>query len=220
MSSIREHLVSGMSYDADDEKKRKGGVGRGYFADCVLVSVPKKNGRGVSYKRIYTGKYYSREISRGKDIRNRLLYCTLYLVSIFFLIDGARRSAVDEAARYFSIPLILAVIAAVWLLVSLVTYLTNPRRLNAFYYRKSSHHLVLTAWLTAAGMGLSAVLCAVHELFVKGNAAGDTASMIEYAAAAAALAAMAVLEKRVPYRELDTPANILDELPEGSRILE
>lgn len=167
-------------------------------------------------ERVYVGSYYRRDISDKKHLCCRFLYILLYVVGLVAYLYAGTRDSGAGFARYTAIPVVLALIAVIWLAIPLFRNVTAPREMIVRAYRDTSEDLIRASLFAVILQLLNVVASLISLLLVSDqNTAMAVTSIAAYCVSCAAFFGMYFTEKHMPYEKLPPRADI----PKDSSII-
>ncbi len=200
--------------DRDKAKKRSGYHSSTYhrfFEDYVETRVPKANGKGTKILRVYRGFYYQQDIADMHRVRNRVLLALLYMIAVAFFLLSSLHATSGSIAWLLNISLFLSFIGLFWMLYILIYYMITPRKMTVGCYRATSKPLVRSGRLTAAALGVSALLQLLDSFLQteKSLVAGLLCSA-GFIVSGTAVFILAMLEYRIPYKKIRSENGMVD----------
>ena len=138
-----------------------------HFKGYSEYSVPKKNKRGYTRVRVYTGKYYRQCLEKKQKILLRILYAVLFIVSaaIYFICTTAQH--VINMTWYVTIFEAIQLGLLFWTGTSLVSYLTHFGDFKEPQYRTAMQWIKNSSMFAALCSFVIAIDVAVMVLFLK-----------------------------------------------------
>lgn len=123
----------------------------GYFEGYIERQVIDSSGR-MKIERVYAGDYYHHKLDDKRWKRLKLQYGLAYLWALLtMLVLGITGNGTQQ--WYVGIPVMLCVLAMLWLGYCLGCYILNPRDMMISQYR-GRKHVVSLAMVSAIGIGL------------------------------------------------------------------
>lgn len=172
-----------------------------YFENYAEKEVLKPGG-GYEIRRVYVGNYYKADLTDSENRRNKLAIFILCLFTLTGYFAGGLLSAVSATA-VVAIATMPALIADLFLAVSVFYRLVAPREMEIRQYRDSSQVLVRRALVSAVCLGLCLAATAAGCLAIPGYPlAKHMPSLVLYALAFACAVLIYLLEKHTAYRKL------------------
>lgn len=171
---------------------------RRYFDGFTFYETLDEKGKRVMHN-VYTGFWYTQELSRTQRNRNRAAYVLLFLLGAALLLLGATRVIPVNSRPYGALPAFVGLAGFVWMLVAVCNEFTVPQRRTIGEYRASSLALQRSGLLCAISCTLLFLLTVIFA-FVNGTKPGAhaLAAGCELLAAAAGFL-VRYLESRVEY---------------------
>ncbi|MCD8015953.1 MAG: hypothetical protein LUG99_22905 [Lachnospiraceae bacterium] len=132
------------------------------FEDYAEYMVQKPNGKG-KIVRVYTGKYYSQQVSSSQYILVRLLFTLLTAAVITLFIFGCTRDLAYNYVRYVALFEALCIPFLFYQVILLIGYIFADRKMDIHSYRLY-HEQFLT--VTRYGSILHALTAGVMLLYL------------------------------------------------------
>lgn len=173
---------------------------RRYFDGHTFYETLDENGKRVLHN-VYTGTWYTQELSREKRSRNRLAYVVLFLVGAALLLLGCTRVIPINSRAYGATPAFAGLLGFGWMLVAIINEFTVPQRRTIGDYRAASLGLKRSGLMTAICSGLTFLLTVVFGLIGKTKPGAHVIAAACELGAAAAGYAVRYIESRVEYSQ-------------------
>lgn len=116
-----------------------------------------QNGK-VRIERVYTGIWYTPDLSRGQLILRKCIYLACWIISAVLLIFCATRRIGVNMAWYCVAVQVITIVGLAWAAIGILNYLIAPKRQTVFEWRTSSERLKRGTLVSAIAFILSAVL--------------------------------------------------------------
>ncbi len=195
----------------DQMRTREGGDGHGwhssayhrFFEDYQEREVTNERGK-VHIERIYCGTWYTRDLSRGQNLRQHLLYVLLWLLGAGFTFFLASRSLPVNSAWYIAIGQFASLICMLWVFGGWFRMITSPRRMTIGDYRASSLVIRRGSIGTMATLTATAVGTLLHALLAQDAPWQELLVALGYVVPVLVFLLLNRLEANLPY--LETPS--------------
>jgi hypothetical protein len=172
-----------------------------YFEGTSEVLTTGADGQSKKIVRIYTGLYYSQDMTGRRWILNRLLFSGLYLGAAVLFIFFASLNNTGNRIWFVTLPEALSFFGFFWMLYVLFSYMTSPRDMTAGCYRSTSGPLIKSSRLTAIALGLLTLTQLIYTLlFVAEDRFSGILSAAGFAASCIAVYTIGALESRITYK--------------------
>ena len=172
-----------------------------YFENYAEKEVLKPGG-GYEIQRVYVGNYYKADLTDSENRRSKLTILILYLLTLTGYFAGGLLSAVSATAGV-AIATMPALIAVLFLAVSVFYRLAAPREMEIRQYRDSSQVLVWRALACAVCLGLCLAATAAGCFAIPGYPlTKHVPSLVLYALALACVVLLYLREKHTAYLTL------------------
>jgi hypothetical protein len=171
-----------------------------YFEGTSETLVTGKNGKGKRIIRVYTGLYYSQDMTGKRRILNRLLFTGLYLGAAALFAFCASLETASNRTWYVTFPEALSFIGLFWMLYVLINYMTAPRDMTVGCYHSTSGPLIKSGRLTAISLGLLTLTQLIYALLsAEENRLSGLLSAAGFAASSAAVYAIGAIDSQITY---------------------
>lgn len=121
-------------------------------------------------ERVYVGNYYRRKISDRQHKTLKIQYAVLYLLAMAAFLFAGTRGTQLNAVVYVYVPVILSLVAMLYLIFPLFYNLTAPREMIIRTYRDSSEKLIHVSLSAAVLQTASALATVIGMVWVPGQA--------------------------------------------------
>ena len=136
---------------------------RRYFDGFTFYETVNEKGKREMHN-VYTGTWYTQELSPAQRKRNRVAYVCLCLLGAALLLLGATRVIPINSRVYGAAPAFAGLIGFGWMLVSIYNEFTVPQRRTIGEYRAASLSLRRSGLLCAVCGALTFLLTVVFGL--------------------------------------------------------
>ncbi len=189
----------------DDLLVRQGGEGKGwhsrayhrFFEGYREQEVVDERGK-VHIQRIYCGVWYSRDLTRGQNLRQNLVYVLLWLLALAGAVFLASRDYPINRTWYAALCQLLSVVGMAWVFGGFFRSWTSPRQMTVADYKASSMAIRRGSLFTVAVLTLTAGVTLVHGFLVD---AMEALIALGYAVPILLLLLLNRLEANLPYTE-------------------
>ncbi|MDR1801450.1 MAG: hypothetical protein LBQ95_06400 [Lachnospiraceae bacterium] len=188
-----------------------------YFEGYSETKVADKNGK-MHIKRVYTGTYYSQNISAKTRNVLRSLIILLFLLSAFMFIFSASRRNNANITIYATALQALSLIIYLRLLYVLIRYIAAPIKMDIGTFNATSAPLINASRFTAISQLLLFCASAYHAFF-----AADSDIKRELLCAGGFLLAgalafgVSLIENRIKYNRTQSETKTIEDGVEISR---
>lgn len=177
-----------------------------YFENYAEKEVLKPGG-GYEIQRVYVGNYYKADLTDPENQRNKIQIFILYLLILVGYLFGGLLAAVSAAAAV-AIATMPALVAVLFLAVSVFYRLTVPREMEIRQYRDSSQALIRRALICVMCLGICLLATAVGCLTIPGYPlTKHLPSLVLYVLALICAVLLYLREKRTAYLTLPPRQN-------------
>ena len=170
---------------------------RRYFDGYTQYETLDDNGKVVLHN-VYTGVWYTQQLSKEERIRHRIIYIVCWLAAVAALIFGATRIAMANTRWYGGMSAFAGLYGLGWIAVGIFNEFTVPQRRTIGDYRASSLGLKRGSLLAAFGCGCLTVISLVYLVMGVQMGMHLLAAGVELAATALAVAIYKI-ESKVVY---------------------
>ncbi len=177
-----------------------------FFSGYSEYYAPRSNGIGFTIHRLYTGDYYSQDLTPKQKFWLRIRLVLTYLFAVMLFSWSSTRLLRLNTVSYMVFAQAASLFFLSWIFIALVAYLSAGEKMTIAEYQSSSRGLIkanLGASISLGAGGLAAVFRVLT------NPWELTVSFIFYALGffLAGLACLAnyLMERKVPY--LETPSD-------------
>jgi hypothetical protein len=172
-----------------------------YFEGTSETLVTGSGGKSKKILRVYTGMYYSQDISSKRWKLNRLLFAGLYLCAAVLFTFFASVKNAGNRTWFITLPEALSFFGFFRMLYVLFSYMTVPRDMTAGCYRSTSGPLIKSGRITAIALGLLTLMQMIYTLlFAKEDRFSGTLSAAGFAISGIAVYAISALESHIMYK--------------------
>lgn len=181
-----------------------------YFRGYTEIRREKPNGR-YGVERYYTQPWIVSTAGTQVYWLTRLVYVTLVCISWMLYLWTMCADLGSNRVWFVALPGLPAAILLFLLSAVTVSYIFIPKKMTLWEHSSSTNRIKTVSLLTGGCMALTAAAKAAYLMLYGGNAVGELISIGITLAAAAAAAALFVLERGVVYTTI--PNDTV--LPEG-----
>lgn len=180
-----------------------------YFRGYTEVRRVNEKGR-VVIERYYTKPWKVSKLSSQKYWLLRLLYVLLTAASVVLYIFAMTRTIPGNSHWIVAIPGMPAMIVLFLQAVTVIQYLTVPRKMTLWDLESSTKHIKRAALAASIIQGVTA-LALLGFALVSGQEIGQTLSCVLLDLIAAACSAtIFIVERKVPYTEIPNDTKLPD----------
>jgi hypothetical protein len=167
-----------------------------HFEGYTEMQITEPNG-SRKITRVYTGQYYSQDMSGKHRILNRLLYAALYIAAVALFLFCASAS---NTTWYITAAQALAVLGFFRMLYVLINYMTAPQKMEVGFYRATSGPLIKSSRITAIALWLLSLLTLIYILLhTDKNVIAELIYMAGYVCSGVAVFLISLFESRITY---------------------
>ena len=173
---------------------------RRHFEGYTQYETLEPNGKKVMHH-VYTGYYYTQELSKADRIKHRIVYFALTLIAAALLLFGSTRYIAANMRWFGGVPAFVGLFGLAWVLYGVVNDMIVPQKRTIGDYRASSLSILRGGLVSAIAAGVLTVVTLVYTVL------GSEKTGLHLLAAAAELAAGGLaflvrwLETKVMYTE-------------------
>ena len=136
---------------------------RRYFDGFTFYETLNAQGKREMHN-VYTGTWYTQELSRAQRNRNRLVYVLSLLAGVVLLLLGATREIPINSKVYGAAPAFAGLVGFGWMMMAIFNEFTVPQRRTIGDYRAASLSLQRSGLMCAICAGLTVLLTVVFGL--------------------------------------------------------
>ena len=173
---------------------------RRYFDGFVFYETLNEKGKRELHK-VYTGTWYTQELSPAQRKRNRLIYVLLCLAGAALLLLGCTRVININSKLYGAAPAFAGLFGFGWMAVAVFNEFTVPQRRTIGEYRAASLSLRRSGLLCAISCGLTFLLTVIFGLIGGGELWVHVLAAASELVAAVAGYLVRHIESRVEYSQ-------------------
>lgn len=205
-------------YSANEDSAHHNTAYHNYFEGYTETRVVKPNGRGTKILRVYTGIYYTQDMTDRRWKLNRILFSALYLCSTVLFLLCASLNISSNKSWYVALPEILSFFGLFWMLYILVNYMITPRSMTVGCYRSTSKPIIKSSRLTAAALGLSAFMQLVYMFqHIYENPLSGVLCSVGFFGSSATIFILGTLESHITYKKTHSENKTMGDGVEISR---
>jgi len=186
-----------------------------YFDGYTEMKVLKSNGKGDKIVRVYTGPYFSQDVTDRQWKRNKLILIMVYMIVVTAFLFFAALDKANNKVWFTELPQAIVLCSFLWMLYAVFHYVAAPRKMTINQYRSSSGRLLHSGRAAMTASWAAAVTQLVYAC-VPGNADKLCSILcaVIFALGGAAICYLIVHEGRMIYR------HHLSEEQEGTKGME
>lgn len=159
------------------------------------------NGR-KHIERVYTGEYYSQDITDKRHFLTRILYAVLYLLAAGLFLFASSTSTVSNLAVYVQLICFIILAAMFVMLVYLITYIASPRRMTVWEHYSGPVRVKQWSQMTAILMAIEALAVATFVILHRDiELSGELINIAGYLAASLAVISINRIEAKIAYKK-------------------
>jgi len=189
------------------KRKKAKGIGGAYSTYhryfggyCEYVETDKNGKKRI--KRIYTGNYYSPNLTETQCVLYKLVYWFVFLASVVSYLYSATTCVYKCIDIPITVMQLLIGLGHVWLGVGLVHYSFAEKKRTKAEMTMSRQYILWSSLLTGSAFLLSAILIAVMCIWQKFCSRTELFCMFGYAAGAVLMGVLNRIEHKVTYLEI------------------
>lgn len=168
----------------------------------------ERDGQGnVHLKRVYTGEYYCRELSRKQCLMLKLALGLIWLLSAAVFIFCASRPYAANGSWYVAAAQVGGIVGLVWMAFGLFNYFTVPQKMTVGDWKSASEKLKNGSICAAVFSSLTAIMTLLHSL-LNGGGSTDVICIIGFAVCCGLEVLEHSIENRMPYRRIPSTATV------------
>lgn len=153
----------------------------------------------LKLKRVYTGEYHTPDLTEKKRRFNRVLAVILYICAAVFFAIACTRPAPCNTSWIVVLPEIATLVAWLWSVTLIFSYLTAPHKMTIYEYR-CTQNFVMSLKFTLTGLIICAVLAIGHGVILaRDSLLIELVIGMLFLAAAACLLSVVMREDAVTY---------------------
>ena len=182
----------------------------------------EKNAYGKTVtKRVYTGDYMVRELSRKRAAAQKVFYAALVPAALGMMLLSLKCLDGVSISRYSELPDAVCVITLAFYLRALVSCLLSGRKMTLYEYRRSGPPIMRCAFILAGGYLAGPVFILLFTLFSKEAMLSGKVFLAAgcHLVSAALFFLAALTEKRTVYVREKNMAGIPENVPEADRYM-
>lgn len=173
-----------------------------YFEGYTEAKVQGKNGR-KKIMRVYTGQYYSQNLSDRKWKENKIFFLFLYLTAVVLFIFFAAINKDNNKIWFTELSETLVFLAFFWMLYVILNYLAAPRNMTINQYRSSSVMLIKSGKVATIAAWFAAVMQIVYVCLPEStDKRYGMICAIAYGFSGLAVWYLTVLESKMKYKKI------------------
>lgn len=173
---------------------------RRYFDGFTQYETLDENGK-LERHNVYTGTWYTQDLTREARIRTRCIYVLLWLAGAALLLLGCTRSVAVNMTLLSALPAFVGLFGFGWIAVGLFNEFTVPVRRTVGEYRASSKSIQRGALMAGAAAAVCGLVTLGWAIFVRAQIGTHLLIAGGELASAAAAFVLRALERRVRYLE-------------------
>ncbi len=173
---------------------------RRYFDGFTQYETLNENGK-IERHNVYTGTWYTQDLTREERRRRRCIYVLLWLASTALLALCCTRSVAVNMTLLSAIAAFAGLFGCGWVAVGLFNEFTVPVRRTVGQYRASSKSMQRGALMAGAASAACALLTLGWAIFVRKQVSAHLLIAGGELASAAMMMLLRALERRVKYIE-------------------
>lgn len=164
------------SLEKDQKKKRSvfphSRAYHRFFSGYSEFNAPRADGRSFSIQRVYTGNYYSQDLTARQRTWLRLRLACAYLVAVLLFGWSATRPLPVNTQWYMVITQAASLFFLSWVFISFIYYFSAPTRMTVAEYRFSSLGFTRASFGAVINLGLGALAAVLYALLHGSEPAG------------------------------------------------
>lgn len=189
---VGDRQVSDERDNPENQGRRRGGAYRRHFAGYKEIVELDEQGRERTI-RVYAGKLYTPELTRGQRIALKLAYPAIWLLAAADLLFFSMLRLTISYVWYGALAQTAALAGLLWILMGLINYMLTSAQRTVGEWRASTVSLKRSTLVTAAAYVLCFLTGLVHS-FYSGEEPG---LQLQYLLGSAAGAGLLILWNRL-----------------------
>lgn len=182
-----------------DKRRYYSGSYHRYFQNYSERREVDQNGK-MHITRVYIGKYYCPDLTEKGLLWRKAAYIGLYLLSLILFIWSNTRPLVCMLSRPVGICQCLSLLSLLWLLLGVIAFVIQPKKLEEKHFRDSVVNLKRACILSAGCLLATAAAVAWFLYCFKGYEREESLICLAmYMVAAGIVIAIYWIENRVQY---------------------
>lgn len=171
-----------------------------YFESYVeTVQIDSSGTKKIA--RMYMGDYYQRKLMKKQNLYLKVSYSVLFMIAAVFYLIVVSRPLESNLKWYVYLPEVLNLLLLLWLLKTLIYYMTGKQELTIGEYKSTSGALLQTSAVTAVSFVLTMIGLFI-SLWKTGNSGSVgilIVSIVEIAVCACCMVLIFGIEKKMEY---------------------
>lgn len=161
----------------------------------------------LQLKRVYTGEYYCRELSKKQCLTLKLALGLIWLLTVAIFIFCASRPYAANSSWYVVAVQVGGIVGLVWMAFGLFNYFTVPQKMTVGDWKSASEKLKNGSICTAIFSSLSVIMTLLHRCL---NDGGSTyvICVVGFAVCCGLAVLENRLENRTPYRRIPSTESV------------
>lgn len=161
-------------------------------------------------RRVYTGTMYRQNLNTARYLLLRFIYVLMFFGIAGMLVLAGMSQKQSGSVLYVVLPEVFTVGFLFWLLYALfVNYLFAPRKMTLNDYRTSAGSLKVCSLGLTISFGLDMCMTVLYASLQQPAAAGNEGFVaLEFLTAGLLSLAMLVIERRLPYEEIENDGGL------------
>ena len=175
-----------------------------FLEGWIVREVLDTNGN-VRRERVYIGDYYKSEESKSARILRKIGYLLLYAASIALFALAAVQQTGANIKGYVALTQGLVVLAMIWVLNGMFSYLTAPAEMTVADYKGGSLSLKKSSFVLALSFALPALTTLIHLFADSADRGRELLCVLGYLAAGGLMLLVWLMEKKLVYNSRPSP---------------
>ncbi len=167
MSSQKSEKSSGNNKSS--KRKPVLGFNHRYFEGYEAYKVPNGKNKKAKIVQIYTKEYYRVDLSDKQRLAYKVIYPLLALVVLSIFLYCATRNLTGNRELFVAIPEALSLFALIWMLITIIEYITRKTDMTIYTYQTTSINLKRVSLFSAVLLGVNALAMFIFVLFHRGD---------------------------------------------------
>lgn len=154
---------------------------------------------------VYVGDYFFSNDTKKQSIARKLLYCLLFAAAIALLVICAIQRVGANITSYVGLSQGVVLMAAIWVLHSLFTYVTAPQEMTVADFKGGALSLKRSSFYLALSYLLPVLATVIHAITDPADLGRELLCVLGYLAAGVLIFFLHRTESRVKYNSKPSP---------------